>query len=54
MYGPFLFKFKLDVLKTQCFLMFSATAPWPNLAAQKKLAFCRRKTPIHFARPETA
>ena len=35
MYGPFLFKLKLDVLKTQCFSMFSATAPRPNLAAQK-------------------
>ena len=41
-------------LKTQRFSLFSETGPRPNLAAQKKLAFCRRKTPIHFARPEMA
>ena len=52
--GHFFFKFKSGGLKTQRFSMFSETDPLPNLAAQKKLAFCRRKTPIHFARPETA
>ena len=52
--GHFFFKFKSGGLKTQRFSMFSATGPVPNLAAQKKLAFCRRETPIHFARPATA
>jgi len=52
--GHFLFKFKSGGLKTQRFSLFSETGPRPNPAAQKKLAFRRRKTPIHFARPETA
>ena len=45
--GHFFFKFKSGGLKTQRFSMFSATDPRPNPAAQKKLAFRGRKTPIH-------